>query len=105
MELGLEYFETYAELNDLKLELIQIKNNSLIIKNKKLKEIEKTYRKLSDIEIVLSKMECHTNEQLKINRFMAKMVFCLVQLQPTGKFVNHDKVVTDYWREFCRISD
>ncbi len=91
-----------AQIEEAKKELTTITINT---KKKKLSTDEKIYRKLSDYEAILRKIECHTNEQLKLNRFMAKMIFGLLKLHPNSKYVDHDKVMADYWQEFCRIAD
>lgn len=94
-----ELLDTINELVETKTKLNKLKVKS------KLKTNTKIYKKLSDIEIIISKIECHTSEQIKLNKFIAKMLYCLVQLHPNAHFTDHDKVVEGYWKEFCRIAD
>lgn len=103
MNVEQELVNTISELVEVKTEL---KTRQLKSNLKRLSTQSKMYKKLSDIEQVLSRIECHSNEQLKLNRFMAKMLYYEIRLRPySGGFKDHDKVTNDFWKEYCRIAD
>jgi len=104
IELPREYINTLQELHQVQLQLIEKKQNSLLKRKVKLAEKEKMYRKLSDIEVTLSKIECHTNEQLKLMRLQTELIYHSLKLGTRGGKYN-DKAYEEWWKRFCRISD
>lgn len=99
------YIKTLTELTNAKVELIKRESESTLRKKVKLKEKEKIYRKLSDIEIQLGKIECHSNELLKLTRLQTKLIYH--QLKIGNKQGHHyvDSALKEWWNEFSRISD
>ncbi len=102
-----EYLETLHELLAVEKQLFEKQSRSLLNKKVKLLEKEKIYLKLSDIEITLSKIECHSNEQLKLMRFQTELVYHQLKLGVgiNGKVNYNDKAFEKWWSRFDRISD
>lgn len=96
-----EILKTILELNDSRFELLKKENNSVLRKKIKLAEKEKMYRKLSDIEIMLSKIECHTNATRQYAKLQTNLLYHLVRSN-----CNYDEEgQKKWWREFCSITD
>lgn len=101
MNLAQEISQTLYELNKAQIDLAKLE-----LKPKRITTTStKIYRKLSDIEVLLSKIDCNLNEQRKLNRFIAKMTYYNIRLWPYTQFVEHDKVTDKFWREFLNITD
>lgn len=98
--------ELQGEITKLELELKETKQKLQELNDKEKLTVEKKiYKKLSDIEIVLSKMECHSNLQVKLTKFMAEMLFDSINLRPNKVYTDHDKYTKRKWQEFQRIVD
>jgi len=95
--LSQEFFETINELVKIKTDLKQMELK------KELKVDQKIYRKLSDIESILSRMECHSRENLKLMRFQGKIIYHIIKRKGDGNY--SDKDLDTWWAEFCRIRD
>lgn len=89
-----EIFDTVMELVDTK---VKLENKT----RKRLSTKTKTYKKLADIEIMLSKIECHLNASRKYEKLQTSLIYHLVK----SNCNYNTESVEQWWKEYCRIVD
>jgi len=90
------------QIMDIVHELVEAETQLAEIKTKnKLQTQQKIYRKLSDLDIVLNRIECHANATRKYTKLQTSLIYHLVKAQ-CGY---NEKGVDDWWKEYCQITD